>query len=256
MKSKLPAGTGLWIPEKDRENIKGIINATANKQFNIDDGGFIRGNNDIPSNENGSKTASELIDKLAKSDKLTVMGIGDTVIKQDSNGETYTDAVSEGLAVGKSGTNQAIILNPEALKNDNKESIGLIGHEMAHALDGINGTKTGDINRNEKHAVDYENKIRNEVGLPNTEVIISNSDSEMYSSEGIALVSRLLTMASGYLSRLGSAGVNVLRKVIYEAYFLGQRALVFVYQNFGKVVDLIGRGLFVKAILDWIRDNM
>ena len=210
VKSKLPAGTGLWIPEKDRENIKGIINATANKQFNIDDGGFIRGNNDIPSNENGSKTATELIEKLAESDKLTVMGIGDTVTKQDSNGNTYADTASDGLTVGKSGTNQAIILNQDALKTDNKESIGLIGHEMAHALDGISGTKTGDVNRNEKYAVDNENKIRNEVGLPKNETdSASKSDSETYSGSGG--VSKVESRWYGYEVFLSN---NALNKVI------------------------------------------
>jgi hypothetical protein len=155
---------GVYVKEKDRENVLSLINTGATKEYEIDDAGFLKESVNQPQKE-GSKTFTQMVDKLINADKKTVIGFDDKVLKIDENGKAYQQDVL-GINVGTNGTDQVLVINPDFSSTiGEKETIGLLAHEMAHAIDGIEGTKTNDAFTNEKVALGSENNVREELGL-------------------------------------------------------------------------------------------
>jgi hypothetical protein len=170
---------GVYVKEEDRENVLSLINTGATKEYEIDDAGFLKASENQPQKE-GSKTFTEMVDKLIASDKKTVIGFDDKVLKIDENGNTYQEDVL-GINVGTKGTDQVLVINPDFSRTiGQKETIGLLAHEMAHAIDGIEGTKTNAAFTNEKVALGAENNVRAELGLDVREL-----DTESVRGDGV-----------------------------------------------------------------------
>jgi peptidoglycan hydrolase-like protein with peptidoglycan-binding domain len=170
----LPKENGLFVKEGDRETIRDWVNTAATKNYEMNDTGFLKPQENAYAKE-GSKTFTEMIDKLIGANQKTVLGFSDKVFKLDHNGNMQEEKI-EGMTVGKEGSNQVILINPEyAKKVGDKESIALLSHEMAHAVDALEGTKTQDAKRNEQVAMDAENRVREELGLSKREFDATNA---------------------------------------------------------------------------------
>jgi hypothetical protein len=170
---------GVYVKEKDRENVLSLINNGATKEYEMDDAGFLKESENQPQKE-GSKTFTQMVDKLINADKKTVIGFDDKVLKVDENGKAYQEDVM-GINIGTNGTDQVLVINPYFSSTiGEKETIGLLAHEMAHAIDGIEGTKTNDAFTNEKVALGSENNVREELGLDAREL-----DAESVRGDGV-----------------------------------------------------------------------
>jgi hypothetical protein len=190
---------GVYVKEKDRENVLSLINNGATKEYEMDDAGFLKESENQPQKE-GSKTFTQMVDKLINADKKTVIGFDDKVLKVDENGKAYQEDVM-GINIGTNGTDQVLVINPYFSSTiGEKETIGLLAHEMAHAIDGIEGTKTNDPFTNEKVALGSENNVREELGLDAREL-----DTESVRGDGVysnALIGQILIdKLSVYLSK-------------------------------------------------------
>jgi hypothetical protein len=106
---------GVYVKEKDRENVLSLINTGATKEYEMDETGFLKASENQPQKE-GSKTFTEMVDKLINADKKTVIGFDDKVLKIDENGKAYQEDVL-GINVGMNGTDQVLVINPDFSSN-------------------------------------------------------------------------------------------------------------------------------------------
>jgi hypothetical protein len=233
---------GVYVKEQDRENVLSLINTGATKEYEIDDAGFLKESENQPQKE-GSKTFTQMVDKLINADKKTVIGFDDKVLKVDENGKAYQEDVL-GINVGTNGTDQVLVINPDFSSTiREKETIGLLAHEMAHAIDGIEGTKTDDPFTNEKVALGSENNVREELGLGTRELEADDLKGDGVYSYFVITAGSLLAILAGKYIIAGLAVVITSAGILYLNY-QNKWWIINTQSNLAK--DIIGRILKIK----------
>ena len=138
---------GVRVAQKDRAVVLNEINTISAKKYILDDEGYLLEDKFAKIDEKGSKTASDVLDKLiiAKCEKIIATSKSyEKILTSDGNG--VTKQIDGGEIIGDDSTGYVIFQEPGKVSG-----IGIM-HEMAHAAG------NGD-------AIDVENKIRSELGL-------------------------------------------------------------------------------------------
>ncbi|NLD51001.1 MAG: hypothetical protein GX660_27985, partial [Clostridiaceae bacterium] len=114
IKSILPKGNGIWVPEADRQSVIDMINKASSRKFLIDNKGFIK-ETDEPEEPSKSKTFSDLVSSLINGDKFIVIGTDTGWLKYDEqNGNTEWvefEGNNSGIAIGGNNTDQVIVVS-------------------------------------------------------------------------------------------------------------------------------------------------
>ncbi len=152
----------MWILEKDRDIILRLINSAADKEYYVDENGFLRCTEKAVK---GSKSASDIIDGLIANEKTLVLGRSDGWNEYDYKEEKvlrqgFTEE-NKGVTIGGKATNQIVIID-ENIECSTENSMILV-HELIHGLRGEEGHK--DRLEEEAYASNLENVIRKELEL-------------------------------------------------------------------------------------------
>lgn len=163
----VPDYNGVWVAQKDRENIIEEINSISAKKYMINDNGFIVVDKDQPLDISKSMTASKLVDSLINSDSQTIIGVNHKVNKYDGRTDTVrTDTVTDGITIGDKSTGHVVLVNQAV-----NSGITLF-HELGHAAQGTDS------------AVQVENNIRKDLGMSARQGGYEEKEEQFYNNYG------------------------------------------------------------------------
>jgi hypothetical protein len=165
-------GKKIYIPKKYQSKILAMINSFSSTQYRVDEKGFMRVDDAIEKNKNGSVHYSERLDATISAEgRLTIM-LADKYTIKDSKAFIVFDVtkMGGGLTDKTDKTNVKTVVSEKGhLVHDTKgneviktaEEV-LIHEIVGHAAPVLVGTETG-------NAVKNENIVRKELNLPERE---------------------------------------------------------------------------------------
>ncbi|MDS0526633.1 SH3 domain-containing protein [Clostridium sp. SHJSY1] len=137
VKTKIPNGKGIWIVEKDRESVLNLINQIADKEYYIDESGFLRSKETIKNV--GSKSYSEVLDGLINSDKKLIVGRSAGWYEYDVESQKAVNKTFDNnrnvISIGETTTDKLVILDDN---NQNNEMSLILINELVRVLRGKN----------------------------------------------------------------------------------------------------------------------
>lgn len=152
LENVVPNKNGIYIEEKERNEILNAINEVSAIQYTVDKSGFITADPTKAMNSKNSMKASRYIDQLIHAPRRTILALDDTFYRLNADGiRVSQEKLEGGIHIGDEETGNVIILDKDTLSGIN------ILHELGHALE----------NESEAlQAIQIENEVRAELSLP------------------------------------------------------------------------------------------
>ncbi|WLF69132.1 peptidoglycan-binding protein [Clostridium septicum] len=163
-KKNIPDGQGIFILEKDRDNLLKLINESTNCKYDVDEKGFLKKIDKENLNKDKSETYSKIIDDLINSNKKIIVSLDNSWLFYNKESEKLQKSnviQNKGLNIRKNNEEQLIILGKESNNEEDNKAIVLF-HELFHATRTISEESR---DSEEKLAIDNENIVRKELKL-------------------------------------------------------------------------------------------